>query len=146
MPRREPTGGHAHIWSLTLDPVLDLFPKSTNDLYLTGGGGFYRKVTSFTDPTQATYCYYYYCGITTVNQVVGHFSSNQGGWNIGGGYMHRLGGDMYGGDSSKMAFFAEVRYLDVMTPAVVGLTPNGLGATTVAAGTKLIPVTIGVRW
>jgi hypothetical protein len=140
------TGGHAHIWSLTAAPVLDLFPKSSNDVYLTGGGGFYRKVTSFTDPTQAQYCYYYYCGITTVNQVVGHFSSNQGGWNIGGGYMHRFGGDMYGGDTGTMAFFAEVRYLDVLTPAVVGLTPNGLGATTVAAGTKLIPVTVGVRW
>ena len=41
-------GGHAHIWSLTLAPVVDLFPKSSYDLYITGGGGFYRKVTSFT--------------------------------------------------------------------------------------------------
>jgi len=135
-------GGHAHIWSLTLDPVLDLFPKSANDLYVTGGGGFYRKVTSFTDPEEAEYCSYYYCEVGTVNQVVGHFSSNQGGFNIGGGYQHRVGG--ISGDG-RMKLFAEIRYLDVNTPAVTS-SPNGLGTTTVAAGTKLIPVTLGLRW
>src|SRR5580692_8844580 len=78
-------GGYAHIWSLTIAPVIDLMPKSTNDLYITGGGGVYRKVTSFTDPEEAEYCYYY-CEIGTVPAVVGHFSSNQGGFNIGGGF------------------------------------------------------------
>ncbi len=135
-------GGHAHIWSLTLDPVVSLFPKSSNDFYVTGGGGFYRKVTSFTNPEEEEYCDYYYCGIATVNAVVGHFSSNQGGFNIGGGYQHRMGG-MY--LDSKTKLFAEVRYLDVMTPAVT-TQPNGLGTTTVAAGTKVIPVTVGVRF
>ena len=139
------TGGNVHIWSLTLDPVVSLFPKSANDVYVTGGGGFYRKVTSFTDPQQTEYCDYYYgyCGIGTVNAVVGHFSSNQGGFNIGGGYQHRMGG-MY--LDSKMKFFAEVRYLDVLSPAVNGITPSGLGETTVGAGTKLLPVSVGVRW
>ena len=138
-------GGHAHIWSLTLDPVVSLFPKSSNDVYVTGGGGFYRKVTSFTDPEQAVFCDYYYgyCGVGTVNAVVGHFSSNQGGFNIGAGYQHRMGG-MY--QDSKMKVFVEARYLDVLTPAVNGITPSGLGVTTVAAGTKVIPVSVGVRW
>jgi opacity protein-like surface antigen len=136
------TGGHAHIWSFTLDPVVSLFPKSKNDIYVTGGGGFYRKVTSFTDPELTEYCYYF-CSVGTTNAVVGHFSSNQGGWNIGGGYEHRLGG-MYG--DSKMTLFAEARYVDVLTPAVIGATPNGLGATTVAADTKMIPVNLGVRF
>jgi hypothetical protein len=135
-------GGHAHIWSLTLDPVVSLFPNSSNDVYVTGGGGFYRKVTSFTNPAQAQYCYYFYCGVTVVNQVVGHFSSNQGGFNIGGGYQHRMGG-MYG--DSKMKLFAEVRLVDVLTPAV-NSNPNGLGTTTVAAGTKVIPISVGLRW
>ncbi len=135
-------GGHAHIWSTTLEPVIDLFPKSHNDLYVTGGGGFYRKVTSFTDPEEAEYCDYYFCGITTENVVVGHFSSNQGGWNVGGGYMHRMGG-MY--NDSRMKVFAEVRYLDVMTPASA-IAPNGLGVAAVNSDTKLVPVTVGVRW
>ena len=135
-------GGHAHIWSFTVDPVVSLLPKSANDVYVTGGGGFYRKVTSFTDPEEAEYCTYYYCGIGTQNVVVGHFSSNQGGFNIGGGYQRRLGG-MY--LDSKTRLFAEVRLVDVFTPAVT-TQPNGLGTTTVAAGTKVIPITLGVRW
>ncbi len=136
------TGGHAHIWSFTVDPVFDLFPKNSNDLYITGGGGFYRKVTSFTVLSPQEYCTYFYCGIGYAPQVAGHFSSNQGGWNIGGGYQHRLGG-MYG--ESKIKLFAEVRYLDVLTPATV-TSPNGLGVTAVGADTKLIPITLGVRW
>jgi len=135
-------GGNAHIWSLTLDPMIDLMPKKTNSVYVTGGGGFYRKVTNFTDPEEAEYCEYYYCGITTENVTVGHFSSNQGGWNVGAGYTHKVAG--LSGDG-RMKLFAEARYLDVDTPAVVS-SPNGLGTTTVAASTKLIPISLGVRW
>jgi hypothetical protein len=135
-------GGNAHIWSLTLDPVIDLFPKSSNSVYITGGGGFYRKVTNFTDPEEAEYCEYYYCGITTQNAVVGHFSSNQGGWNVGGGFSHRVGG-VY--NDSTMKLFAEARYLDVLSPASA-IAPNGLGTATVSAGTKLVPITLGLRW
>jgi len=135
-------GGHAHIWSLTIDPVIDLFPKSANDVYLTGGGGFYRKVTSFTDPEEAEYCTYYYCGTETENAVVGHFSSNQGGFNIGGGFQHRVGG-MYGDGKTKL--FVEARYVEVFSPASVS-NPNGLGTTAVAADTKVIPISLGVRF
>jgi len=136
------TGGNAHIWSLTLDPVIDLFPKSNNSVYVTGGGGFYRKVTNFTDPEEAEYCEYYYCGTVTQNEVVGHFSSNQGGWNVGAGFSHRLGG-VY--NDGTMKLFAEARYLDVLSPASQ-IAPNGLGTATVGAGTKLVPITLGLRW
>jgi hypothetical protein len=135
-------GGNAHIWSLTLSPVVSLMPKSSNDIYLTGGGGFYRKVTNFTNPALAQYCNYYYCGIVQVNQVVGHFSSNQPGWNIGGGYQHRMGG-MF--NDSKMKLFVEARYLKIYTPAYSN-QPNGLGTTTIAADTIQVPVNVGIRW
>lgn len=137
------TGGHAHIWSFTMDPVVDLFPKASNDLYATGGGGFYRKVTSFTFPQATEFCSYFYCGIGYVPGTVGHFSSNQGGWSIGGGYIHRMGG-IYG--TSKMKLFAEVRYLDVLSPAIIGKSANGLPPVTIKADTMMIPVTLGVRW
>jgi hypothetical protein len=127
-------GGHAHIWSLTLDPVIDLFPKRITSAYVTGGGGFYRKVTSFTEPEEAEECYYY-CGIVEENETVYHFSSNQGGLNIGLGITHRMGG-VYG--DSKMKAFAEARYLFLDTPSVSAT--NGTGTT------ELIPVTIGLRW
>jgi hypothetical protein len=136
------TGGYAHIWSFTLDPYYDFNPKSALEFYATGGGGFYRKVTSFTDPQPQIYCTYFYCGVITQNVVVGHFSSNQGGWNVGGGIQHRFAG--WNGDG-KMRIFAEARYLDVLSPAVT-TEPNGLGTTTVGEGTKIIPVTIGLRW
>jgi hypothetical protein len=134
--------GNAHIWSLTLDPVIDLMPKKATSVYVTGGGGFYRKVTNFSSPQPTQYCTYFYCGVGYQNQVIGHFSSNQGGWNIGGGVTHRFGG-MY--NEGRMEVFAEVRYLDVMTPAV-STAPNGLGVTSVGAGTKLIPITFGLRF
>ncbi|MGA8088574.1 MAG: outer membrane beta-barrel protein [Terracidiphilus sp.] len=136
------TGGHDHIWSLSLDPVYDFMPKRSLDFYATGGYGFYRKVTSFTDPQQQQFCYYFYCGIATQNVVVGHFSSNQGGWSIGGGIQHRFAG--WNGDG-RMKVFAEARYLDVLSPAVT-TEPNGLGTTTVGPDTKIIPVTVGVRF
>jgi hypothetical protein len=136
------TGGNAHIWSFTLAPVVDLFPKRTNDIYITGGGGFYRKVTNFTDPQEGYYCYYYYCGIDVENVVVGHYSSNQGGWNIGAGFTHRLGG-IYGDGNVKL--FAEARYLDVLSPASA-IAPNGLGVAVVGSDTKLVPITLGVRF
>ncbi len=135
-------GGNAHIWSFTLAPVVDLMPTHTNSVYVTGGGGFYRKVTNFTNPQATQYCYYFYCGYGTTNVVVGHFSSNQGGWNIGGGFTHRLGG-MYG--EGRMKLFAEARYLEVLSPALT-TNPNGLGTTTVGKDTKVIPVTFGIRW
>jgi hypothetical protein len=113
-------GGHAHIWSFTLDPVIDLFPERANSLYLTGGGGFYRKVTSFTEPGEYQ------------NYVVGHFSSNQGGASFGFGVTHKMRWE------TNMRVFAEARYLFLNTPPITAT--NGLGTT------GLIPVTIGVRW
>jgi hypothetical protein len=41
--------------------------------------------------------------------------------------------------------FAEARYLWINTPAVT-TEPNGLGTVGVAADTKLVPVTFGVRF
>jgi hypothetical protein len=111
--------GYAHIWSLTLDPVIDLFPKRANSVYVTGGG-FSRKLSSFTD--QGEYS----------NEVVGHFSSNQGGVSCGIGLTHRLRWE------ENMRIFAEARYLFLDTPAITQM--NGLGTT------ELFPVTIGVRW
>jgi hypothetical protein len=124
-------GGHAHIWSLTLDPVIYLFPKRKNDFYVTGGGGFYRKVTSFTDPEEVEECEIF-CVVGTENVVVSHFSSNQGGLNLGVGFTHKLG------EGDNMRAFAEVRYVWLDTPQIG--TTDGLGRT------ELIPVTLGVRF
>jgi hypothetical protein len=135
-------GGNAHIWSLTLNPIVSLFPKSQNDVYLTGGGGFYRKVTNFTDPVDTYYCDYYYCSIGTSNLVIGHFSSNQGGWSGGMGFQRHIGGAFH---QSRMKVYMEARYLHILTPAIT-TQPNGLGTVSVNEGTTLFPITFGVRW
>lgn len=139
------TGGHYHIWSFTLDPEIDLFPKASNDVYVVGGGGFYRKTDNFTALTPQEYCSYFgYCGVGYAPQTVGKLSSNQPGFNIGGGYQHRFGG-MYG--MSRTRFFAEVRYLDVLSPAFQAKTPSGgLLPVSIGADTKLLPITLGIRW
>lgn len=138
------TGGHYHIWSFTLAPQYDFFPKSSNDVYAVGGGGFYRKTTNFTVLSPTVFCQFYYCGVGYVPTTVGKLSSNQGGWNIGVGYQHRFGG-MYG--MSRTRVFAEVRYLDVLSPAVRGTSPSGgLGPVTISEDTKLLPITAGIRW
>lgn len=136
------TGGNAHIWSFTVNPVIDLMPKSSNSVYVTGGGGFYRKVTNFTVDQPTQFCSYFYCGVGYAPQTVGHFSSNQGGFSIGGGVQHKFQG-MYG--EGHTAIFAEVRYLNIMTPAV-NHSPNGLGTVAVPSGTTLIPINFGFRF
>lgn len=136
-------GGNTHIWSFGLEPVVSLFPKAHHDVYITGGGGFYRKMTNFTDPTLAMYCDYYDCGYGTATAVVGHYSSNQGGVNIGAGYQYRLGGPC---SNSRMKLFAEARYLHIFSPAGTYYPTYTDAPVTVGEGTTIIPVTFGVRW
>jgi hypothetical protein len=122
-------GGNAHIFSLTVDPAIDLFPARVNSAYVTGGGGYYHKSTNFT--VQVCCDFYGY----PVNVTTNSFSSNQAGLNIGLGFTHRLGG-VYGDGKTKL--FGEARYVYIHTPPIT--QPNGLGTT------ELIPVTFGVRW
>lgn len=121
--------GTAHIIALTVDPILDLFPKRTNSVYLVGGGGYYHKSTNFN--VLGGYDFYGYPVFVTANS----FSSNQLGANFGFGLTHRLGG-VYG--DGQMKLFGEARYTWIATPKLG--TANGLGRT------EIIPVTFGVRW
>lgn len=119
--------GTATIQSITLAPVLDLFPKRTNSVYLTGGGGYYHKTTSF----NILVCCDFYGYPISIN--TNKFSSSQAGGNFGFGFTHRIGGP-----DGQAKYFAEVRYLFVNTPPIT--ETNGLGTT------GLIPVTFGIRW
>jgi len=121
--------GNTRIQSLTLEPVVDLFPKKSNSVYLVGGGGWYHKSTNWN--VLIGYDFYGYPVYATAST----FSSNQGGVNGGFGFTHRLGG-VYGDGTAKV--FAEARYLWINSPKLG--EPNGLGTT------GLIPVSFGVRW
>lgn len=125
--------GNINTWSLTLDPIIYLPMTHSMGAYVTGGGGFYRKVTNFSAPQLVEQCFYFcYYGYT--NQTIGHFSSNQGGLNIGlGGYWKAFGPD------SNAKLYAEARYVWVDSPRPT--------ASQQGEGTEgLIPVTFGIRF
>ncbi len=124
------TAGNSHINSITGSPVIHLFPKRTNGLYLVGGFGWYHKSTNLQTPEQS---FYYYQNVT-----IASITSNQWGGNAGFGIYHRLG-SIYGNDNdSHTEIFAEARYTFIHTPPIT--QSNGLGTT------ELIPVTFGVRF
>ena len=127
--------GNVHVWSLTLDPIF--YYKTSGHIggYVTGGGGFYRKLTSFTQPVYVgDYCDYFYgCYPQYENVTLSHFSSNQGGVNIGTGVTYKLNAD------GKAKFYAEARYVWVDSPTT--------SASSVGTGTVgMFPVTFGFRW
>lgn len=126
-------GGNINTWSLTLDPVVYLPISHKSGFFVTGGGGFYRKVTNFSTPV----CGYSYYGYPTCqNATTYHFSSNQGGANGGLGIYHKV----FGPDSNAK-FYAEVRYVWVNSP-----TANSSNYYQGEGTEGLIPVTFGIRF
>lgn len=126
-------GGNINTWSLTLDPVYYLPYNQGSGFFVTGGGGFYRKVTNFTSAVCGASLYYgYYCQSATAY----HFSSNQGGFNAGLGWYHKV----FGPDSNGK-LYVEARYVWVDSPkADQSDYYQGEGTE------GLIPVTFGIRF
>ena len=126
-----PIGGNVNTWSLTVDPIFyQPFTKSYGG-YITGGGGFYRKVTNFTAPSLA--CDFFFCQF--VPQTVAHSSSNQGGLNFGVGFYWKAFGE-----DSNTKLFTEARYVWVDSPVASNSDPFGSGTS------SLLPVTFGIRF
>lgn len=123
--------GNAYINSLTVSPMLDLFPRRINSVYATGGFGWYHKKTEFSQVVG-----YDYFG-NPIEVTLNEFSSDQLGGSFGLGYSHRLGG-VYGDGRAKL--FAEARYLFINSPSASASAPLYTGTT------SLIPVTFGIRW
>lgn len=131
----QPLGGNVNTWSFTLDPIIYMPVTHTLGGYVTGGGGFYRKVTNFTQLFLGETCSFYYCYIGYFPSTVAHSSSNQGGLNIGlGGYWKAFGED------SKAKLYAEARYVWVDSPVASPEDPYGSGTQ------STIPVTFGIRF
>ena len=123
--------GTARILSLTLNPIVHLNPRGRFDAYFIGGGGYYRRTVEFTAPTVTTatgfdpfYGVFFPVDVPA-NVILGSFTQNKAGWNIGGGVSVRIRGD------SNTKFYAESRYHYVYTTPV---------------RTSVLPVTFGLRW
>jgi hypothetical protein len=125
-------GGNINTWDFSIEPVYYFAGGKSKGGYVTGGGGFYRKVTNFTEPVES-------CDVIECfdeNETIDHFSSNQGGANLGLGWYWKV----FGRDSNAK-LFAEARYVWVNSPKPVASNfYQGEGTE------ELIPVSFGIRF
>jgi hypothetical protein len=126
-------GGNINTHLFLFDPVYYFYSRHSTGAYVTGGGGFSRKVTNFTDLQQVEECYYF-CYYGYSSETVANFSSTQGAFDGGLGlYWKAFGPD------SNARLFAEARYIWVDSPKPTSTT-NGEGTE------GLVPVTVGIRF
>jgi opacity protein-like surface antigen len=96
-------GGDVSIWSFTLDPRVHLTPKSHFDLYVVGGGGWYRRNQEFTAPgVEIVGDPFFGFAPVGITQVLASNSVNKPGFNVGAG--------MALGTKWHAKFFAEARW------------------------------------
>ena len=138
-------GGNVHIWSATLNPIINYYTSDSLGAYVVGGGGFYRKVTEFTSPTAGTFCQRdnfgnVICFQEAVNSVVDHYSNNAFGFNGGIGFTYKFS------RFSGQKVFAEARYVWVDNQASTNNTVANNGYPPANYRTGYFPVTIGLRW
>ncbi len=139
---------NSHIWSLSVQPVYQIYSGQGLGAYITGGVGFYHKVANFTLPQEEEYCDPYYgCGVYTVNGNVDHYTSNAPGFDGGIGVTYKF---------SRFAnerFYAEARYVYIDNSFKPGITDATL--TTYAGNnyfpensntTSYFPIKFGIRF
>jgi Outer membrane protein beta-barrel domain len=95
-------GGNVNAFSATLDPIVHLLPHSRVDVYLTGGGGEYRREQIFVAPlSPGNFGGASYFGLSPSNQLVSS-SVNKPGVDAGVGIAV--------GSKWRGKFYAEMKY------------------------------------
>ncbi len=123
-------GANSHIWGFTLNPEVRFRTSHRLGAYIIGGGGYYRRVVNFTQPTTEVVDifdpFFGYFGPTLVpaNQTIGTITKVGWGGNFGAGLTYKLG-------SGPARFFTEVRYHYIATQP---------------RPTQILPITVGIRW
>jgi opacity protein-like surface antigen len=122
--------GHSNLWSLTLDPKVQLGGFGRIRPYAVGGVGYYRRTVDFTRPVIVRDLFFDpFFGIAFSSLVVEDLSVKRVtkggvGGNLGAGFDIKLG-------DSGVKVFSEARY----EYADTGNVP-----------TRMIPVRFGLRW
>jgi hypothetical protein len=122
--------GNARVNLFTVGPEIRFAPGAKIDPYIIGGLGWYRRTIEFTSPTLAPvtvfdpFYGFFIPAFVPADVVLGTFTSDAFGGNIGGGFNFRLG-------ESHAKVFAEARYHI---------------ASTEGRDTQMVPFTIGIRW
>jgi len=109
--------GNAHVMSLSVQPIFVLRSGEGIGAYITGGAGFYHKVSNFTLPSTQTYCDYSgYCYQYSGNAVIDHYTSNAPGFDGGFGVTYKFS------RFSNQMLYAEARYVFVDNSVKSGVT------------------------
>ena len=120
--------GSSRVYSVTGNVKLNLIPGPVN-LYVIGGGGWYRRTVEFTEPTTQVitvfdpFFGYFANALVPANQVLGSITRDAGGFNAGAGFSFPVG------RSAKI--YAESRWHRAYH------NPTN---------TTLVPVTVGLRF
>jgi hypothetical protein len=121
---------NSHLWSLTVDPKLRVHSIGRVVPYFTGGVGYYRRTIQFTQPTVAPidifdpfFGFFFFPTLVPANIVLGNVTRGGVGGNLGAGFdIPFVGGTR---------FFTEAKYQYASTGSIP---------------TRMIPLTLGVRW
>jgi hypothetical protein len=142
--------GNNHVWSFTLNPTFTLPTAGSLGAYAVFGGGFYHKVTNFTEPGTGEYCDPYYgCYEYTANQTIDHYTSNAIGVNGGFGLTYKFS------KFSNERFYLEARYVFIPNSQRYGYTAANVATTNYngwnaypanSNRTTYIPVKFGIRF
>jgi hypothetical protein len=137
--------GSSHVWSFTVNPIVNYYTSDTWGSYVIAGLGFYHKTANFTVPTVGVYCdpFYGFCYQYQANQSIDKYSSNAFGVNGGIGFTYKFS------RFASQKFFAEARYVFVNNSQRTGYVtdPNSNNFYTPNSNrTTYIPVTFGIRW
>jgi hypothetical protein len=139
-------GGTSHVWSFTLNPIMNFYTSDTWGAYVIGGGGFYHKTANFTTPSIGTECDIFgNCFQFQANQTIDKYTSNAFGVNGGAGLTYKF--SRFAGER----FFVEARYVYTFNSARAFSLgdANGNGFNVFpqnSAKTGFIPITFGVRF
>ena len=138
-------GGSSHVWSFTLDPIINYYTSDTWGAYVIGGVGFYHKTANFTIPGVGTYCDPYYgCYQYQANQTIDKYTSNAFGANAGVGFTYKFS------RFANQRFYAEARYVWMDNQPrpfdISGNTSYFNAFPQNSRRTTYIPVTFGIRF
>jgi hypothetical protein len=139
-------GGTSHVWSFTLNPIMNFYSTDTWGAYVIGGGGFYHKTANFTVPTIGTECDFFgFCFQFQANQTIDKYTSNAFGVNGGLGMTYKFS------RFASQKLYAEARYVYTFnSPRDFSFgDANGNNFNVFpqnSAKTGYIPITFGIRF
>lgn len=122
---------YSHVWSLSVDPIYYIKSGEGLGAYVTGGAGFYHKVTTFTTPQEETFYYYGFPETVVANVPFDSYTSNAPGFNGGVGLTYKF---------SRFAnerLYAEVRYVVTLNSQRQGI--NGSNYNSYASSGYVYP-------